>query len=355
MDGARPRGRARRVTAAARQSATTRALAGGDAGMVPLERVRPGAQRLDRAQDGAVGAEGQELGRPGERVDDLRRERARERRQLVVATAAPREQRRHGEREGQRDRERQRGPGQDEADGDDPDDAGAHGDGHRQQGAQIEVLQGVDVVDGAGQEVAAAPPGEGGRHAGGEAVVEPHPPPGQRAQGGVVAHQPLLVAQRPAEEGQHLDGGQDADDGIEAGPQGRPADHVAGPGQEADGRGRGGEAQQARDGEAAVGGAGFARGRGAGSRPGAGRSRRDHQGARGRRQGDDGVEAGEQHRLVRGHHDGAATEPRLDRRRERGPPWAGRATRSARRAGGSGRGRAGRGPGRPAAARPSSA
>ena len=90
--------------------------------------------------------------------------------------------------------------------------AGPDGDRHRQQRAQVEVLQRVDVVDGPGQEVAAAPPGERGRHPGREAVVEPHPPAGERAQRGIVADQAFGVAQRPAQEGEHLDGGQDADE-----------------------------------------------------------------------------------------------------------------------------------------------
>ena len=192
------------------------------------------------------------------------------------------------------------------------------GDRDRQQRAQVEVLQGVDVVDGAGQQVAAAPPGQRGGHPGGEAVVEPHPPARQRAQRGVVADEAFGVAQRPAEEGQHLDRGQDADERGQAGLQRGAADHVARPGQQADGGRRGGQAEQPRQGEppvrrARLGQDAPERSRGPGSR-------RDHQreAGRRRRQRHHGVEVGEEERLVGRHHDGAPGEPGLDRRGEAG-------------------------------------
>ena len=67
------------------------------------------------------------------------------------------------------------------------------------------------------------------------------------------------------------------------GPQGGPADHVARPGQQADGRGRCREAEQARHGEPAVGRAGLGEDAAQGAVPAGRRSRRDRQGERGRR------------------------------------------------------------------------
>ena len=78
-------------------------------------------------------------------------------------------------------------------------------------GAQVEVLQRVDVVDGAGEQVAAAPPGQRGRAPGGRGSRRATAASGSaRAQRGVVADEALGVAQRPAQEGEHLDRGQDA-------------------------------------------------------------------------------------------------------------------------------------------------
>ena len=230
---------------------------GGQACVVALQRVRPATQRLDRVQRGAVGPEGQELGCALQRVDHLRGERPRECRHLVVTAPPPGQRRRDGQGDEERDPERERRPGQDEADGRRADRTGAHRDGHRQEGAQVQVLERIDIVDGAGQEVAAAPSGQGGRNARGEAVVQPHAPAGQRAQRGIVADQSLFVAEGPAQEGEHLDGGQDADDRAQPRPQGRSSHHVARPGEEADGRGCGGQPEETREREAAVGGAGL--------------------------------------------------------------------------------------------------
>ena len=130
----------------------------GQARVAALERVRSVAELLDGAQRGVVGPEGQQLGRAAQRVDHLGRQRAGQRGHLVVAAAPPGEQRRHDQGDGEREAEGEGGPGQDEADGHRADHGRAHGDRHRQQRAQVEVLEGVDVVDGPGQQVAAAPP-----------------------------------------------------------------------------------------------------------------------------------------------------------------------------------------------------
>ena len=58
--------------------------------------------------------------------------------------------------------------------------------------------------------------------------------------------EPLGVPQRAPEEGEHLDRGQDADEGGQARPQHGAADDVARAGQQTDGRCCGGEPQQAR-------------------------------------------------------------------------------------------------------------
>ena len=167
------------VTAAARQTPMTRAVAAPQARVAALEQRRAGRPALDGGQRGLVGAEGQELGRAGERVDHLGRQRAGEGGHLVVAAAPPGEQRRHGQRDDEGEAEGEGGPRQDQADRHRADHAGADGDRHREQRAQVEVLQGVDVVDGPRQQVAAAPPGQRGGHPRGEAVVEPDPPAGQ--------------------------------------------------------------------------------------------------------------------------------------------------------------------------------
>ena len=128
-------------------------------------------------------------------------------------------------------------------------------DGDREQRAQVEVLEVVDVIDGPGEEVAAAPAGERGRHARREAVVEPHAPARECAQRGVVADQALGVAQRPAEEGEHLYDGEDAGDGGEARAQRGASQHVARAGQQPDGGGSRGEPEETGQGEPGVGGA----------------------------------------------------------------------------------------------------
>ena len=128
-------------------------------------------------------------------------------------------------------------------------------------------MQRVDVVDGAGEEVAAAPAGQRGGHSGCEAVVEPQPPAGQRAEGGIVADEALCVAQRPAQEGEDLDRGQDADQGREAGPQRGAPDDVARPSEQADRRRRGRQAQQAGQRQPPVGRARLGQDTPEGSRP----------------------------------------------------------------------------------------
>ncbi len=222
---------------------------GAEVGVAVLEGVRTGTELLDGRQHGVVSPEGQQLGRAGQRVDHLRRERPGQGGHLVVAAAAPGQQGGHGQGDGQRHTEGEGGPGEDEPDGDGADHRGAPGDGHRQQGAQVQVLQRVDVVDGARQQVAAAPSRQGGGHPGGQAVVEPDAPAGERAQRGIVADQALGVAQRSAQERQHLDRGQDADERGQAGSQRGASDDVARPRQQADGRRGRSQAQQAGQGE----------------------------------------------------------------------------------------------------------
>ena len=236
-----------------------------------LERIGAGAELLDGAQRGVAGPEGQELGRAAERVHDLGRQRTGEVGHLVVAAAPPGEQRRHGQRERQGEAERQGGPREDHADGHRADHAGADGDRHREQRAEVEILQRVDVVDGPHQQVAAPPPRQRRGHPRREAVVEPDPPAREGAERGVVADEALRVAEWSAEEGEHLDGGQDADDRVEPRPQGGPAHHVARAGQQADGRRSGRQAEEPGEREPPVGRARVRRGRG-GWRP-AGRSR----------------------------------------------------------------------------------
>ena len=48
--------------------------------MAALQRIAPVAEVLDGVQERRVGAEGEELGCPGQRVDDLGGQRAGERR-----------------------------------------------------------------------------------------------------------------------------------------------------------------------------------------------------------------------------------------------------------------------------------
>ena len=163
------------VTATPGRACMSRVAPVAEAGVAPLAARRNGAPSSSTApRRRVVGAEGEQLGRPGQGVDDLGREGAGERGHLVVAAAAPGEQRGHGQRDQEREAEGQGGPRQNEADGHGADGGRPGGDGDRQQRAEVEVLQGIDVVDGAGEQVAAAPAGQCGGDPGGEAVVEPH-------------------------------------------------------------------------------------------------------------------------------------------------------------------------------------
>ena len=120
-----------------------------------------------------VGAEGKQFGRPGQGVDDLGRERARERGHFLVPAAAPGEERGHGQGDQQREAEGDGSPREDEPDGDGAENGRPRGNRHGQERAQVEVLQGVDVVDSARQQIATAPSRQRGRHPGGQAVVQP--------------------------------------------------------------------------------------------------------------------------------------------------------------------------------------
>ena len=108
----------------------------------------------------------------------------------------------HGAGDGQRDAEGDGAHRQDDPDHHEPEYRRSEGDGQGQEGAQVQVRERVDVVDGPGQQVAAVPPRQGRRDAWREAVAEPHPPAGQRPQCRIVADQPSRT-QRPAEERQH--------------------------------------------------------------------------------------------------------------------------------------------------------
>ncbi len=90
---------------------------GGQAGVVPFQPVDVRRQCLDIAEHGGLGAEGEQLGRAGERVDDAGGQLARQIRQLIVSATPPGEQRRDDECDGERDPECERRPRQDHADG----------------------------------------------------------------------------------------------------------------------------------------------------------------------------------------------------------------------------------------------
>ena len=78
--------------------------------MAALQRVARIAELLDGAQEARVGAEGEQLGRPGQRVDDLGGQGAGEGGHLRVPAAAPGEQRGHGQGDQEREAEGQRRP-----------------------------------------------------------------------------------------------------------------------------------------------------------------------------------------------------------------------------------------------------
>ena len=96
----------------------TSAGARDHAGVAPLQRVGPAAQRVDRAERRRIGAERQQLGGTVQRVDHPRRDLPVERRLLTLGVAAPHQRGRDDERDGQRDPERRRRPGLDEPHGD---------------------------------------------------------------------------------------------------------------------------------------------------------------------------------------------------------------------------------------------
>ena len=83
-------------------------------------------------------------------------------------------------------------------------DAHHHRDGERGDDPDDQVLQRVDVLDDAGQQVAPPEGGQPGRGQPLEPLVDPHPEVGQQPEGGVVADQPLLVAEEAAGEPEEL-------------------------------------------------------------------------------------------------------------------------------------------------------
>ena len=204
--------------------------------------------------------------------------------------------------------------------------AAPDGDRHRQQRAEVEVLQRVDVVDGAGEQVAAAPPGQRGGH-----------PRGRGSRRARAASGSARAARRRGRRGVRRSAAARA---------GRPAPRPRpgcrrwrrGPGAARPGRRRspsrpagrwwrpprpGPSSPAPREppvGRAGLGQDAAERARGAGSR-------RDRQREpRRRRQRDDGVEVGEEDGLVRGHHDGAARRARARSPGPGAPRSAGRAT-----------------------------
>ncbi len=208
-------------------------------------------------------------------------------------------------RHGEGNPEGERGDGKFESDHHESDDGRAGRDTEREQRPQVEVLQRVHVVDRPGEQVPAAPPGERGRDARGQAVVEPDAPAGQGPQGGVVADQALGVAQGPAQEGQDLDGRQYAGQGAQPGRESGAAEDVARSGQEPDGGRRRGQTEQSGQRQASVG------------RPGFGQDAADGlhgatAGSGAPRDVDDGIEVGQEERLVGGHDDGPPGQPRRD-------------------------------------------
>ena len=253
--------------------------------LATLEDVGPAAHRLQPVEHGDVGAEGEQLRSPMDGVHDVGRERAAQCGGLVASGPPPHHQGRDDAGDDQGNPEREGARREDDAHDHCPQDGGGQCDGDGEQCAQVEVLQGVHVVDGPGEQVPAAPARQCGRHARGEAVVEPHAPVRQRTQGGVVADQPLGVAEGSPQEGQDLHGGQHPHERAQSGPEGGASDDVARPGKEADGGRRRGQAEEAGHGQPSVGRAGL----GQHSADGASRSDRRQ---RRRRDVEHGVEVG---------------------------------------------------------------
>ena len=79
-----------------------------------------------------------------------------------------------------------------------------HGHGEGLDDAQHDVLEGVDVVDHPGHEVAPAEEGEAGRGDRLEPAVDTDAQVGQHPEGGVVPDQPLAVAEEAAREPEEL-------------------------------------------------------------------------------------------------------------------------------------------------------
>ena len=81
---------------------------------------------------------------------------------------------------------------------DDGQHAHDHSDAERGDDPDDQILQRVDVLDHASQQVASAEHGQAGGGQPLESVVDRHPQVGEQSEGGVVAHQSLLVSEEAA-------------------------------------------------------------------------------------------------------------------------------------------------------------
>ena len=123
----------------------------------PSQRFGFPAHLVHPVERGGVGAEGQQLGSAVNDVDHVRRDLTGERRVLLVRRGVPDQSRRDRARHQQWDAEGDRGEGQGQTDHDQTQRGGAGGHPQGQHGAEVQVLQGVDVVNGPAQEVTAPP------------------------------------------------------------------------------------------------------------------------------------------------------------------------------------------------------
>ena len=238
---------------------------------VPGPALERGVRRQGPLEVLLVAAHGHEVGCGGQQLDHVGGRAAPRSAPSPVPEAPPTDpgQARGGRRAAEQEHGQHQAAGRQHQGHDGHrDQRGGHGHEERGDAAQVDVLEQVDVGGGPGQQVAVPPSGHPGGRAGGDLVVEPESHPPEGAEGGVVGHQPLGVAQRPPAEGQELHGGHQQGQGVEGRPQRRLVDEGARAGQQAHGAQRGRRAERgAERGTGGPSGAPMRRIRASGPRP----------------------------------------------------------------------------------------
>ena len=179
----------------------------GGARAVACDGAQGAVGGVDPRQLVAGGAHDHELGRALDEVDHTGVELAAYGRLPGLGSTgqASRQPWHHRGGDGQGEQEDEPGLRQEPPEGGHCDRADQRGRHEGLDHPEHDVLQGVDVIDDAGHEVAAAEAGQAGWREGLEAVVDAHTQVGQGAQGGVVTDEPFSVAEESARQTEELD------------------------------------------------------------------------------------------------------------------------------------------------------